>query len=585
MKKSRNIIISILFVIALFCLRTSAQPILTNLNATMWATPGALIQINGSANIVNNYFHNDGRTIIDGDFINQGLTEGDGIYEVTGNWINDNTFDCGTSTVKLTGGVQLITSNNNTSTTFYDLLLQGTAGSIKRQTVDASVKDLLDLLDHELATDVSIMFITTPNVNAITRTTGFVSSLGNGRLSRITNSANSYLFPVGSSLITTRYRPVELTPTAANPNTYAIKLANNNATIDGYDIAAKDDSLCWVNNLFYHVIERTNGITPANIKMYYIQVNDGIFDVITHWGTPPTPVEWHVTAMNNVTGVTNMDYVSTVNSWNNFPANKPFALGLKGPSIFNLTGPTQFCNYNESSFTYTVGGPVGDKYSWTITGGTIIGCDSCDTVVVKWDSTSVIGTVSVLYKGQNCNSKTLTFNVIIYRIPFASFTYTPTTNIYEDDLISFINNSLRGSFYHWNFGDGKNSQQFNPYHIYGTDGKFTIMLIVETNRGCLDTAYQTIDIPEGMDVPNVITPNGDGYNDYFKLRSSGIKEFKMVIYNRWGNLIWENTDHNVGWDGKTKAGIDATEGTYYYIISAKSDTKAYSKTGYVTLLR
>jgi gliding motility-associated-like protein len=585
MKMKKNVILCILFVATLFCFRTSAQPILTNNNAIMQATPGSLIQINGSANIVNNKFHNDGRTIIDGDFINQGLTEGDGIYEVTGNWINDVTFNCDLSTVKLTGGNQLITSGTAQSTTFHDLLLMGTAGSIKRQTVDASVNNLLDLLDHELATDANVMYIKTSNVNAITRTTGFVSSIGNGRLSRITNSANSYLFPVGSSLITARYRPVELTPTTTNANTYAVKLVNNNATIDGYNVASKDDSLCWVNNLFYHVIERTSGTSPANITMYYIKVNDGVFDVITHWDASPTPLEWHVTALNNTTGITTMDYVATVNPSDLSLLNHPFALGVKGPSIINLAGSSGFCADDDSLFTYTVNGPSDSAYFWSITGGTIVGVDSAKTVKIKWNIPGGTGTVSVYYKGQYCNSKTLNYNVTIFPLPIAAFTYTPNTEIYEDDLISFINNSIGGSYYLWSFGDGKNSEQFNPYHIYGTNGKDTVILIVRSSNGCLDTTYQVIDIPEAMDVPNVLTPNGDGYNDFFKLRSSGIKEFKLAIYNRWGNLIWESTDHNIGWDGKTKSGIEAAEGTYYYAISAKSSTKSYNKTGYVTLMR
>jgi gliding motility-associated-like protein len=90
-------------------------------------------------------------------------------------------------------------------------------------------------------------------------------------------------------------------------------------------------------------------------------------------------------------------------------------------------------------------------------------------------------------------------------------------------------------------------------------------------------------------MPNVFTPNGDGVNDYFyprSLLSSGLTEFKMDIYNRWGALIFEtNAVEGQGWDGKYN-GVAQPEEVYIYIIDAKfKDGKKEHHTGNITLIR
>ena len=124
--------------------------------------------------------------------------------------INNSLFIADQSDVNLYGFNQLISGTSITS--FYNLNLLG--AGIKTQTTDAVVTNLLNLNNLELATNLFYMTIANPNFNAISRTTGFVSSLGDGRLVRVTNSSNPYLFPVGSSLGTIRYRPVLLIPNA-----------------------------------------------------------------------------------------------------------------------------------------------------------------------------------------------------------------------------------------------------------------------------------------------------------------------------------------------------------------------------------
>ncbi len=74
-------------------------------------------------------------------------------------------------------------------------------------------------------------------------------------------------------------------------------------------------------------------------------------------------------------------------------------------------------------------------------------------------------------------------------------------------------------------------------------------------------------------VPNTFTPNGDGLNDSFGIAGEAIKELHLVIYNRWGQKIFETNNINDRWDG-TFNGTLAPQGSYSYNVSAQGPTGA-----------
>jgi gliding motility-associated-like protein len=76
-------------------------------------------------------------------------------------------------------------------------------------------------------------------------------------------------------------------------------------------------------------------------------------------------------------------------------------------------------------------------------------------------------------------------------------------------------------------------------------------------------------------IPNTFTPDGDLYNENFKpVFSAGIDiyQYKLLIYNRWGEIIFESNNPEVGWDG-TYGGVLVNQGMYIYQISYKELTK------------
>ncbi len=168
----------------------------------------------------------------------------------------------------------------------------------------------------------------------------------------------------------------------------------------------------------------------------------------------------------------------------------------------------------------------------------------------------------------------------------AAFTASTTGGL-APLTVDFTNNSSGANTYNWSFGDINVSNQTNPQNIFTYVGTFTVSLIA-TNGNCMDTATAIIvvDIPSIVQIPNVFTPNADGINDLFMVKSEGIKQLNADIMNRWGQKVYTITAPSQSWDGRLSNGELASEGTYFYILKAVGfDGKEYSVQGSVTLVK
>ncbi len=90
-----------------------------------------------------------------------------------------------------------------------------------------------------------------------------------------------------------------------------------------------------------------------------------------------------------------------------------------------------------------------------------------------------------------------------------------------------------------------------------------------------------------VEVPNVFSPNGDGFNDQFKIRIEGEQKYKLTIYNRWGGKVFESGEAKTMWNGKIdNTGAECPAGVYYYIFDFQLRTQTdKTRTGSVTLIR
>ena len=286
MKKLRLTISILLFFAITQNVSLFAQVFINN-GSFVNAEAGSFIQINGSLLNDNGDLSiyesggNNAEITITGNFTNNSLTNGAGHIILYGNWNNNSTFNSFNGTVFLNGNNQLL--SGSVSTNFHNLTLDGTG--IKTQTINKYVNGTLDLKHLELQTNENHMFVENTNSNAIIRTSGFVSSTEQGSLSRKTLSQNKYLFPVGSSQGITRYRPVEIEPQNSTLNQYHIRLANVDATVEGFDRSIKEEDICNTNSLFYHRIYQSLGNALVNMDVYFNESLDGTYDGIANWNT------------------------------------------------------------------------------------------------------------------------------------------------------------------------------------------------------------------------------------------------------------------------------------------------------------
>lgn len=184
--------------------------------------------------------------------------------------------------------------------------------------------------------------------------------------------------------------------------------------------------------------------------------------------------------------------------------------------------------------------------------------------------------------------------VVVESNPVAHFTATPQVLTQISNEVQFVNGSYGASSYEWDFGDETTSIEVNPKHKYDeTPNLYTVRLIAFSQHGCPDTTYLSIEVKEELIfyVPNTFTPDGDQYNETFKpVFTYGYDpyDYTLLIYNRWGEVIFESHDTSVGWEGLY--GVDGNkcqDGTYTWKIEVKTTMSDERKTfvGHVNLLR
>ena len=176
--------------------------------------------------------------------------------------------------------------------------------------------------------------------------------------------------------------------------------------------------------------------------------------------------------------------------------------------------------------------------------------------------------------------------------PVAKFEPDPEIASVIKPVIYFNNLTIGAVDYHWFFGDGDSSLAENPYHIYASNEQtYIVELKVESEKGCLDTVFLEVRIKDEYTffAPTAFSPDGDNINDEFFVVGHGIDErnFKLIIYNRWGETIFETDDPNAKWNGNVQGKSNKCQlGTYTWLCKFKDVTGVeHSEAGAVTIIR
>tara|TARA_R110002050_G_scaffold221441_1_gene357286 strand:- start:70290 stop:75584 length:5295 start_codon:yes stop_codon:yes gene_type:complete len=185
--------------------------------------------------------------------------------------------------------------------------------------------------------------------------------------------------------------------------------------------------------------------------------------------------------------------------------------------------------------------------------------------------------------------------ITVYPKPTAKFSLDPNQTTVFNTKIQFTDKSIGDiQTWEWDFASLANSTKQNPLYSFPADsGTFPITLKVTTVKFCTDEATEVLRIggEYNMYVPNSFTPNGDHNNDVFAPRGIGVDptQYSLLIYDRWGGLVFQSTSLNQPWDGRVQGtAVMAQNGVYVWKIVANDATdksEGHTYTGTVNLIR
>lgn len=189
--------------------------------------------------------------------------------------------------------------------------------------------------------------------------------------------------------------------------------------------------------------------------------------------------------------------------------------------------------------------------------------------------------------------------IVVHDHPVADFTVNPQVVYLPGEKARFYDLSIDAISWLWNFGDGTTSSDRNPSYEYRDEGVYDVSLTVTNDRGCVNTFTQSGIITAYQQgfvrFPNAFRPRPDGasggidpsaeYVVVFKPAYKDVDEFKLEIFNRWGQKIYETNDIDQGWDGMHDGRL-APQAVYVYQVSGRYISgREFRKTGSVLLVR
>jgi gliding motility-associated-like protein len=337
-------------------------------------------------------------------------------------------------------------------------------------------------------------------------------------------------------------------------------------------------------------------ICPGQVSTVYAQLS-GITGPVTYlWNnglgtgpgaflvTPNVPTTYVVTVTNSC-GASVSDSATVT-------FNPPPVIDIS--SDLNSVCVPDVVQFSDSSITGNLNDPI-ISWNWNFGDGTYSTLQNPTHVYPTPGTYPVTLTVST---SGGCTNNNASGPYIINAHPYPDAAFTLNSHYFNlpyDQLVA-TNQSTNATSYIWTFGDGGTSTDMNPTYLYSEVGFFNVMMIANSSFGCSDTAYTAVETSADVVFPNVFTPDPEGpsggfyditslTNDIFFPFTSGVTEFKLQIFNRWGELIFETLDIKQGWDGYYRGQLCQQDVYIWRAYIKLNNGKTFNKSGDVTLLR
>jgi gliding motility-associated-like protein len=193
---------------------------------------------------------------------------------------------------------------------------------------------------------------------------------------------------------------------------------------------------------------------------------------------------------------------------------------------------------------------------------------------IVYEQTGVFTVRLTATSAQGCVDRYTVTNLIrVDPSPRSAFNTDPfrETDITNPNVYFFdLSTNATNGFYLLSNGD--TIPDLTTYYTFRDTGDYIITQIVSNEFGCSDTSSKMFRFNYGFKIyiPSSFTPNNDGKNDIFKVYGEDVKEFLMIIYSRWGQILYVSYDMDNGWDGRTALSDKISQqDTYIYYIEAR----------------
>lgn len=129
----------------------------------------------------------------------------------------------------------------------------------------------------------------------------------------------------------------------------------------------------------------------------------------------------------------------------------------------------------------------------------------------------------------------------------------------------------------------------NFTYTWTTPGSYELACVLSSFASCVDSVTYNVDVVNCTEttlyIPDAFTPDGNNRNDTFEVKGTNIAELNMVIYNRWGQLLYQSSDIYKGWDGKVNGNL-CQQDVYVYIVRWRDiKNRPFQKIGHITLIQ
>jgi gliding motility-associated-like protein len=538
-------------------------------NGQIYTSDGSVLHING--NVKNNgSLLLNGSTFISDSVFNYGTLANNGNLNSNGHWFQNGSMPLNSGTIRFSGSMQSINGNSVFRT--HRLLAQGNDTLFLFTDVDATLQ--LKLLATSLKINNQTLRILHPSDTSLMIQNASLVMNDNGKIVRHFSQGEWRNIPFVSS---NKSRFIAIKPT--DSGLLGIQLKNSDPSDSGYSRTYVDSLTCRINDTHFYLLSKEGGtITAYEVEIRSTYDVDFAFPSLSAWSSDGEG-KWFQyganTTLNN--GILSV-FSNTIISENP----QAIALSRKKPDTPILSGTTELCSGDVS--TYSVVNPQpGLTYVWSASNGTGGTSESFSLTPVNAGTLSINLTASDTF---NCSSFSGLFQTTVHPLPIANLEVEEPPLAFAGETFLFNGSSSSGyDSFVWDLPVNSAANSIVLPYTFSAPGQYDVGLIVYTDFGCSDTAFYSVLIEEGLVIPTVFTPNGDGYNDYWTIKHSVFSAFDLKIFNRHGQMVFESNGPAINWNGTSINQEPCTDGTYFYILKADLPTKTIVRKGNITLIR